>query len=370
VRQRVAFAAALCVLSMSGCGSTSDPAVPGSAPGGVAVASKDDPAADLYAPFSETVLPADGHASAPLRPRATDPVYTISNPRIDRAGPTPFPRLVLDYERTRDGAMPTNGLGLVVRPAGKPDQTVGIGFLNDRAGTIEVGFQMGFPFASDLPALENCEYYLTLNEQAYGAGFRPTFKVSNSAVVGQVKGGPTRARAWTAEEAGTLRKPAPKWPVPNVGGIGRDTPLAGDTSGSAPSFRYAESGRPLIGLEWNSWDWEGVKCLAHLFPIYDRDMPLNGVMPGVKQEVAKPGYAIGGLTVKAGKLTHALKLTYFRLRDDGTLDPNDRYESEWLGNTTVEGDAETTLGGDGRPVIGITVQGGAVVNALSLVMAR
>lgn len=329
-----------------------------------------DPADDLYAPFSEQVLPADGHASAPLRPRKTDTVYNLSNPRVERGGPTPFPRLVVDYERVRDGTA-GGALSLVIRPAGKRDQTVRVGLPpRDRAGKLEFSFRTGFPFAGDLPALQNCEYYLTLQDQSFGAGFWPTFKVSSSALVGTVKGGATFARNWTSDETVKLRRPAPKWPNPNLNaGIGRDTPFAGDISGNPPTFRFAEQGRPLLGLEWNVWNWQGVPCLAHIYPIYDRDVPLKGHMPGVKQQVAKPGYALGGLVVKATKFTHAFQAVYMKLRPNGTLDPKDRYTSDWLGNVDAAGAKEVKIGGDGRTVIGMTIKGGAVVNALSLVMS-
>lgn len=329
-----------------------------------------DAAADLYAPFPEEVLPADGHASAPLRPRKTDTVYKLSNPRIERGGPTPFPRLVVDYERVRDG---TAGgvLQLVIRPAGKRDQTVRVGLPpRARAGKLEFSFRTGFPFAGDQAALQNCEYYLSVQDQSYGAGFWPTFKVSPSALVGEVKGGATFARNWTADETEKLRKPAPKWPNPNMNaGVGRDTPFAGDTSGNPPTFRYAEPGRPLLGLEWNVWNYGGEQRLSHLYPVYDREMPLKGHMPGVRQEVAKPGYAVGGLVVKAAKHAFAMQVVYLKLKPDGSLDPADRYTSDWLGNTEAAGAKDVTLGGDGRPVIGLTVVDWMGVQALSLVMS-
>ncbi len=109
-------------------------------------------------------------------------------------------------------------------------------------------------------------------------------------------------------------------------------------------------------------------CLAHVYPIFDRDLPQNGWMPGIQREVAKPGYAVGGLAVKAGNLTHAMRVIYYKLKPDGTLDPSDTYQTEWLGNTAVAGDTETTLAGNGRLVIGTTLRAGAVLNAISLVL--
>ncbi len=327
-----------------------------------------DPAADLYAPAAEEgVLPADGHAASPLRPRNGDAIYKVANLRLERAGLSPYPRLVVDYERTRDGTL-GGTLTLVLRATGKRDESVRIGALSDRVGRINLDTRGGGPFGNGLAALANCECYLTLTEQRYGGGFYPAFKVSNSFTAGDLKGGVSLARAWTADEAARLRKSPPKWPAASFnGGVGQDTPFAGDPAVSPPTSRYAEAGRPLLGFEWNLWKWDGVECLAHVFPIYDRDLPQYGTMFGVKREVAKPGYAVGGLVVKSGSLTHAMRVVYFKLTTEGTLDATDSYTTEWLGNTAVAGDTDTKLAGDGRLVIGATLRAGAVLNAISLV---
>ena len=327
-----------------------------------------DPAADLYAPTAEEgVVPADGHATSPLRSRKGDAIYKLANLRTERAGLSLYPRIVFDYERTRDGTL-GGSLTLVLRATGKRDESVRLGALSDRVGRINLDTRGGGPFGG-LPSLANCECYLTLTDQRYGASFAPTFKVSDSFTAGDVKGGVTLARAWTADEAARLRKSPPTWPVANESaGVGQDTPFVGDPAVSPPTFRYAEAGRPLLGFEWNQWKWEGVACLAHVYPIFDRDVPQNGHMPGVRREVAKPGYAVGGLAVKSGDLTHAMQVVYFKLTAAGTLDPADTYTSEWLGNTAVAGDTETTLAGNGRLVIGVTLRAGAVLNAISLVL--
>ena len=328
-----------------------------------------DPAADLYAPVAEGgVVPADGHATSPLRPRKGDATYKLANLRYEKAGLSPYPRLVIDYERTRDGTL-GGSLTLVLRVAGKRDESVRVGALNDRVGRISLDNRGGGPFGGGLPTLANCECYLTLTDQRYSGGFFPTFKVSDSLAAGDVKGGVSLARAWTADEAARLRKSPPKWPEANASaGVGQDTPFAGDAVSNLPAFRYVEPGRPLVGLEWNQWQYEDVACLSDTYPIYDRDMPLKGHMPGVKREVAKPGYAVGGLTVKAGKMTHAMQVVYFKLTPAGTLDVSDSYTSEWLGNTSVAEDVETKLAGDGRLVIGVTVRYRAVLAAIALVV--
>ncbi len=65
---------------------------------------------------------------------------------------------------------------------------------------------------------------------------------------------------------------------------------------------------------------------------------------------AKKGYAVGGLTVKSMALVDGFSITYMKVTSDG-LSKDDHYESEWVGGRG--GGPETSLGGDGRPVIGI-----------------
>lgn len=66
---------------------------------------------------------------------------------------------------------------------------------------------------------------------------------------------------------------------------------------------------------------------------------------------AKPGYAIGGITAKAALSVHGFKITFMKVNKDGTLDPTDTYDSDWIGG--VGGGKETVLGGDGTRIIGI-----------------
>jgi hypothetical protein len=65
--------------------------------------------------------------------------------------------------------------------------------------------------------------------------------------------------------------------------------------------------------------------------------------------VAKPGYAVGAMTVKSDKEVSGFSLTFMRVKG-GKLDPTDAYESEWIGGA---GATKTLLGGDGSPVIGL-----------------
>ena len=65
---------------------------------------------------------------------------------------------------------------------------------------------------------------------------------------------------------------------------------------------------------------------------------------------AKPGYAVGAVTIKAGLTADGMSFTFMKIVD-GKLDPKDSYESEWVGGKG--GGAPTKLGGDGALVVGI-----------------
>src|SRR5262249_45621604 len=66
---------------------------------------------------------------------------------------------------------------------------------------------------------------------------------------------------------------------------------------------------------------------------------------------ARPGYAVGGITAKALSSVNGFKITFMKIQADGSLDPKDTYDSEWIGGKG--GGKETLLGGDGTRIIGI-----------------
>jgi hypothetical protein len=68
--------------------------------------------------------------------------------------------------------------------------------------------------------------------------------------------------------------------------------------------------------------------------------------------LAREGYAIGGMVGKAGWWCNGFALIYMKIKPDGSLDPKERYESEWVGWFGEDQDMIRTVGG-GRPVIGL-----------------
>jgi hypothetical protein len=68
------------------------------------------------------------------------------------------------------------------------------------------------------------------------------------------------------------------------------------------------------------------------------------------RELAKPGYAVGAIHAKATLALDGFYITYMKI-DGNRLDPNDSYNSNWLGGPG--GNGPTSISSDGRQVVGI-----------------
>jgi predicted Zn finger-like uncharacterized protein len=112
----------------------------------------------------------------------------------------------------------------------------------------------------------------------------------------------------------------------------------------------------LIGLEVGLDKFTVEDVMYSIRPIYRvNNKEEYGKQRGKKRErvvkvIAKPGYAIGAITIKAGLLVDGLSVTFMKVKGM-KLDPTDSYESEWVGG--MGGGGPTKLGGDGSPVVGI-----------------
>jgi hypothetical protein len=84
--------------------------------------------------------------------------------------------------------------------------------------------------------------------------------------------------------------------------------------------------------------------------------------------IAKDGYAVGAITVKAGTRVDGLSVTFMRVKANGMLDPRDGYPSAWFGGTGAT--KEITLGGTGKAVVGLTGRSGLDLDALGLVIKK
>jgi hypothetical protein len=312
--------------------------------------------ADLYGDQGgEEVAPADAHAVGTLlRARKEDTFYRLSNPRLGRPKFGPGQALLVDYEMTRRGKF-TGGSLYIHGADGRKTQVLLSFFGNQERNTIEVT-TIGGPFAARFP--ENCELYMTRSDSRWGH-LSPTFKVSNSVIMGAVPN-LTKARNWTQEEIDRYTKDPPNYLAYNQhAGVGQDTPFVGDKGMS--THRYVEPNGHLLGLDYDTFNWQNEQSIRRLAPVFTRDQPL---LVGAQRVIAKDGYAIGSVEVQHTKHINGLKLHFYRLKGDGSLDAADTYASELIG---FAGKTQQKLGGDGTRMIGINVRAGAVVDALAFV---
>lgn len=307
----------------------------------------------------EETSPADKATNdIPLQSRESDTFFKLSNARIER-GTKPWPVLVVDYERVHDGKH--GGQTLIIGdPKGHQRQYILIGPFSDRKGEIKIDMHFGGP--RDPGAPTDAELYLTRQDLRYP--WHPTFKVSDSTLMGTMKE-ITKARAWSNDETAKLTAGPPDYSNPNAHPrVGSDTTFAGKNSGGVMS-RFVNPNHPLLGLEYRTGVWDDEKCLAQLVPVFSEDQPKT-IEPRV---IAKEGYAVGGMNVKAVKFVDAVQIIFMRLKPDGSLDPKDSYTGDWLGEASATAKV-TKLGGDGHRVLGIHCRNGAILDGVALVMER
>jgi hypothetical protein len=98
------------------------------------------------------------------------------------------------------------------------------------------------------------------------------------------------------------------------------------------------------------------EIIAAIQPIYRvGDKEKLGKLQGSEtkrtvKEVAKTGYAVAGIHAKGALVVDGLYITYMKV-DGNHLDPNDAYNSKWIGGPG--GNGPTGIGGTGRQVVGI-----------------
>jgi hypothetical protein len=141
------------------------------------------------------------------------------------------------------------------------------------------------------------------------------------------------------------------------------TESLGLTEGGGSFIVASAERRPVIGFKIQVSEWFGHKCFRIFDPLYSKPQD-----PPDKDTVfllARPGYAVGSVTINAGNGVNALCVRFMKITDKG-LDPSDSYVSRWFGAKV--GTAQTKLGGDGRFVYGIFGRKGLNIDALGLVM--
>jgi hypothetical protein len=138
---------------------------------------------------------------------------------------------------------------------------------------------------------------------------------------------------------------------------GKTTETAMAGTGDQPFKHTWKYGGYLAGLEISYGAFAGSKLIIRsVRPIYQTaDGLKTGALWGTpsaatKRIVAKPGYAVGALTVASGLNVDGLEITFMQL-DGEMLNPDKSYTSDWYGS---KGQGEPKkLGGDGSLVVGI-----------------
>jgi S1-C subfamily serine protease len=134
-----------------------------------------------------------------------------------------------------------------------------------------------------------------------------------------------------------------------------------------PVFKeLGPDGSFLVGFEIGLGKWFDNDVVRAVRPIYRKDSKDEfGEQRGTETErlvkaIAKPGYAVGAVTIKAGLTVDGMSVTFMKIVGN-KLDPKDSYESEWLGGKG--GGGPEKLGGDGSAVIGIVGRANAQTKA-------
>lgn len=144
-------------------------------------------------------------------------------------------------------------------------------------------------------------------------------------------------------------------------------------SGREPYEEIPKGGGLLTGFEVTYGNFGGNPTVTTVRPIFStmagRLLGATHGNPGegVIRVEAKPGYAVGAVTIKAGAGVDGMSLTFMQIRDN-KLNPKQAYESQWLGG--LGGEAKMTLTANGEPIVGIvgrTAEGASTFNGLGLV---
>jgi hypothetical protein len=139
-------------------------------------------------------------------------------------------------------------------------------------------------------------------------------------------------------------------------GAGRTARTNQQGCGRKPYEETPRGGALLIGFEVTYGRFGANPTVKTIRPIFrtaaGRVVGKTHGVPGqgVIRVEAKPGYAVGAVTIKAGLGVDGMSVTFMEVGERG-LDPQRAYESDWLGG--LGGGPPTKLAGSGAPVVGI-----------------
>lgn len=123
----------------------------------------------------------------------------------------------------------------------------------------------------------------------------------------------------------------------------------------------AQTAQILVGMEVGLQRLGGEDVPVGYRPIYrsatgdTTGSPIGAFGNATKREklVAKPGFAVGGMWARAGYCNQRLALQFMKIRG-GSLDPNDHYQSEWVGVDEDRDADQVYVGARGMPIVGLS----------------
>ncbi|HEY1191112.1 MAG TPA: hypothetical protein VGE74_25990 [Gemmata sp.] len=144
---------------------------------------------------------------------------------------------------------------------------------------------------------------------------------------------------------------------PEAIGVGKEPHILGSIEHDPKFKTVGPEGAILIGVEARFEKFGSTDIVRGIRPIYRANgreefgEQFGSSLNGSVTLKARPGYAVGGVTGKAGWWCNGFSLTFMRVKPNGTLDPRDSYESPWAG---FNGQGEVTrVLSNGPPAVGI-----------------
>ncbi|QEG25958.1 Serine protease Do-like HtrA [Gemmata obscuriglobus] len=193
---------------------------------------------------------------------------------------------------------------------------------------------------------------------------RRIYLVRVTGTTGQVSGADAETILASFRKPGDLQaqapatRPSPGKPAePNVVPSGKEPFILGSIAHDPKFKTIGPAGAILIGVEARFGKFGDLDIVRAVRPIYrvngkeEFGKQFGNDLKGAVTLKAKDGYAVGGVTGKAGWWCNGFALTFMKVKPDGTLDPKDSYESEWAG-FNGKGDVHRVMT-DGAPAVGI-----------------
>lgn len=131
-----------------------------------------------------------------------------------------------------------------------------------------------------------------------------------------------------------------------------------------------QEGAVLVGFDLGLGVFNQITSVRPIF-LNAKGRPAPGALTGAASNrggrvLAKKGYAVGSVSVAKSVGVDGVNVTFMKMTETG-LDPNDSYQSGWVGKRGHE----VQLGGNGLPVVGIHgFHDGRQLMALGLVLVR